>query len=94
MTHHQDLQTVGRRRSPPLTADECRLVADRVLGHLGRDAVRNDALTYLAGRLFSLAVQVEQPSSSLPETGGAAGAPAAPEDTPLEVRPSAAQWAV
>jgi hypothetical protein len=95
MTRRQDLQDVGRRRSPPLTADDCRLVADRFLDHLGTDPVQNDTLTYLAGRLFILAVQVEARfPSSLTENGGAPGAQSAPEVTPLEVGHSAAQRAV
>lgn len=95
MTRHQDLQDVGRRRSPRLTADDCRLVADRFLDHLGTDPVQNDTLAYLAGRLYVLAVQVESRASlSLTENGGASGAPSAPEVTPLEVGHSAAQRAV
>lgn len=95
MTRHQDLQDVGRRRNPRLTADECRLVADRFLGHLGTDPVRNDTLTYLAGRLSILAVQVEHHSPSrLTENGEASGVPSGAEDTPLEVGPSAAQRAI
>ncbi len=95
MTRRQNLQDVGRRRSPPLTAEDCRLVADRFLDHLGTDEVCNDTLTYLAGHLYVVAVQVEsQTSLRLAEGGGASGAQSAPEVTPPEVGHSAAQRAV
>ncbi len=95
MTRHQDLQDVGRRRSRPLTAEDCRLVADRFLDHLGTDEVCNDTLTYLAGRLYVVAVQVESRTASRPAEGdGAFGAQSAPEVTPPEVGHSAAQRAV
>lgn len=50
------------------TASEYREIADRFLDHCGMDEVGDDTLTYLAGCLYVVAVQVESCASlSLPE---------------------------
>lgn len=94
MTRRLDLQDVGRYHRPPLTADECRLTADRFLDHLGTDSVRDDMLTYLAGRLYAVAVQVEQHTPLSSTEGGVSGAEDAPEVTRPEVGHSARLRAV
>ena len=94
MARRQDLQDVGEHHRPPLTADECRLTADRFLDHLATDPVGADMLTYLAGRLYAVAVQVEQHASLSLIECGVSGASSAPEVTRPEGGRSAARRAV
>ncbi len=87
MTRHQDVQNAGCPPSPPLTADECRLLADRFLDHLGADPVQNDSLNSLAQHLMLVALwEVERNApSSLTEDCEPASAQVAPKVTPPEV---------
>ncbi|CAM3651893.1 hypothetical protein DESA109040_18845 [Deinococcus saxicola] len=56
---HQDAQDTSSPLGPLLTADEYRLLADRLLGHLGADPIRDDSLSYLAQHLIRVAIQIE-----------------------------------
>lgn len=86
MTGHQNVQDAGCFPRPPLTASECRLLAECFLDQLGADPVRNDSLNYLAQHLIMVAEQTESmaPSSSA-EGSGVFGAQVALEVTPPEV---------
>lgn len=63
MTASTDAPAAGGHFWQTPTASEYRQIADRFLDHCGMDEVGDDTLTYLAGCLYVVAVQVESRTS-------------------------------